>query len=396
MNQTSAATPPAELDRPAEDAGVERLAEIRVTTPVSIIVPTYRERENLPHLVERIAKLRERNGMELQLLIVDDDSRDGSEEWVREEAPDWVEILVRTENRGLSPSVVDGLRAARHPVMVVMDADLSHPPEKIPDMILALQAGQQFVIGSRYVPGGTTDDDWGFLRWLNSRVATVLARPFTNAKDPMAGFFALRKRDFESATYLNPIGYKIGLELIVKCHLENVGEVPIHFSDRVYGSSKLSLQEQLNYLIHLRRLYIYKYATFSSFVQFALVGVSGVFVNLTVLTLLLLLGTGEQVALAGGIVVSVISNFFLNRLTAFRYARHGNIWKQFVGFCFASSGGALVQFFVAAYTLRWYPPITPQGAALVGIAAGMLINFTVNRYFVFKAKHPAVKTRRVR
>ncbi|NJK88450.1 MAG: GtrA family protein [Myxococcales bacterium] len=78
----------------------------------------------------------------------------------------------------------------------------------------------------------------------------------------------------------------------------------------------------------------------------------------------------------------------MNRLTAFRYARGGDIWKQFVGFCLASSGGALVQFTVATYVLTLYPPLRPQGAALVGIAAGMLINFTVNRYFVFKAKHP--------
>ncbi|NJK88451.1 MAG: polyprenol monophosphomannose synthase [Myxococcales bacterium] len=276
-------------------------------TPVSIIVPTYKERENLPHLVERLARLKAAYELELQVLIVDDNSRDGSEEWVRSEAPPWVEVIVRTSNRGLSPSVVDGLKAARHPVLVVMDADLSHPPEKIPDMILALESGQELVIGSRYVPGGTTDDDWGFFRWLNSRVATLLARPFTDAKDPMAGFFALRKRDFERAVHLNPIGYKIGLELIVKCGVENVGEVPIHFSDRLYGKSKLSFKEQVNYLVHLGRLYAFKYATFSSFVQFALVGLSGVFVNLGVLTALLRIGSTQAVALAGGILVSVIT-----------------------------------------------------------------------------------------
>src|SRR5262249_7023890 len=165
--------------------------------------------------------------------------------------------IVRTHDRGLSPAVLDGLRAARYDVFVVMDADLSHPPEKIPEMVRALQNGADFVIGSRYVAGGTTDAEWGLFRWLNSKVATLLAWPLTSARDPMAGFFALTRPTFERGqTVLNPIGYKIGLELLVKCHCGAVREVPIHFADRKFGSSKLSFKEQLRYIQHLRRLYI--------------------------------------------------------------------------------------------------------------------------------------------
>lgn len=370
-----------------EAAPSERLADIRVLTPVSVVIPTYKERENLPLLVERLDRLRNDYDLELEVLVVDDDSRDGSVEWVEHQAPEWVRIIVRTTNRGLSPSVVEGLREATHPVLVVMDADLSHPPEKIPNMILALESGQQFVIGSRYVPGGSTDDEWGFFRWLNSKVATLLARPFTDAKDPMAGFFAMRKTDFEQADALNPVGYKIGLELIVKCGIENVGEVPIHFTDRRYGESKLNFKEQLNYLRHLRRLYIYKYATWSSFVQFAAVGLSGVFVNLAVLTLLLALGSGENLALIGGIAVSIVTNFLLNRRFSFSYARDENPYKQFMGFVLASSAGAFVQFAVARIVLTLTPSIPVQAAALFGIAAGMGFNFLVNRYLVFKQKY---------
>lgn len=365
------------------------LAEIRILTPVSIVVPTFRERENLPHLVARVDEVRRRFDLELELLLMDDDSRDGTEEWVRDHAPAWVRLVVREHDRGLSPAVVDGLAAARHPVVVVMDADLSHPPEKIPDMVLALQSGQQLVIGSRYVPGGSTDDDWGFFRWLNSKVATLLARPFTAAKDPMAGFFAMRRSDFARARELNPIGYKIGLELIVKCGLENVGEVPIHFTDRVHGESKLSLREQLNYLLHLRRLYLFKYATFTSVVQFALVGTAGVVVNLGVVTLVVALGLSPFLALAAGVGASLVSNFFLNRLTGFRYSRARTLWTQFLGFLRASAVAAVIQLAVASLLLRGQPGLAPQLAALAGIAAGLLVNFTVNRYFVFKAKHPA-------
>src|SRR5262249_14226205 len=148
--------------------------------------------------------------------LMDDNSRDGTEEAVAQLHRDWVRLIVRTHDRGLSPAVLDGLRAARHNVFVVMDADLSHPPEKIPELVRALQDGADFVIGSRYVAGGTTDAEWGLFRWLNSRVATLLAWPLTSARDPMAGFFALTRPTFERGQgALNPIGYKIGLELLV-------------------------------------------------------------------------------------------------------------------------------------------------------------------------------------
>src|SRR6185295_17131879 len=167
-----------------------------------------------------------------------------------------------------SAAVLDGLRRARGEILVCMDADLSHPAEMLPRMVDKLAAGADFVLGSRYAPGGTTSHDWGFLRWLNSRVATLMARPLTAVSDPMSGFFALRRATFESGEAFNPVGYKIGLELIVKCRCERVVEVPIHFEDRRYGKSKLTLRQQLLYLQHLRRLYIFKYGVWSQLLQF--------------------------------------------------------------------------------------------------------------------------------
>ncbi|MEM8730020.1 MAG: polyprenol monophosphomannose synthase, partial [Pseudomonadota bacterium] len=228
-------------------AASERLVDVRYTTKVSVIVPTYREVENIPLILRRLEDLRKDYELDLEVLFVDDDSQDGSVEAVEAFGQDWARILVRTEDRGLSPSVIDGFNQAGGDILVCMDCDLSHPPEVIPRMILGLHSGQQMVIGSRYVPGGSTDDEWGFGRWLISRAATLLARPLTQVHDPMSGYFALRAADFARARDLNPIGYKVGLELIVKCGFENVGEVPIHFSDRVRGESKLTLKEQLLY-----------------------------------------------------------------------------------------------------------------------------------------------------
>jgi len=383
-----AADPVAPTD-PAPASDESPLARIDVLAPVSIIVPTFREADNLPHLLARLDQLRTSHRLQLEVLIMDDQSRDGSAEAVAATGFDWVRFIEREGERGLSPAVIDGLRAARHPVLVVMDADLSHPPEKIPDLILALEAGQQMVIGSRYVPGGSTDDDWGIFRWLNSRVATLLARPLTAASDPMAGYFAMRRSDFLKAQSLNPVGYKIALELIVKCGVENVGEVPIHFSDRVHGESKLTLKEQLRYIQHLRRLYIFRFGTATHLAQFLAVGAIGTVVNLVVLTAAAALGVVEWVAIALGIAVSMVSNFLLNRRFTFSYARDRNIWKQFAGFVAACSVGMLVNFATATGLRETALENVPYGlqlAALAGIAAGMLFNFTVNRYFVFREK----------
>ena len=391
----AAATPPQRDDPPhaargEADAGAP-LARIEILAPVSIVVPTFRERENLPNLLGRLDALRRAHRLDLELLVMDDDSRDGSAEFVAESGHDWARLVTRTADRGLSPAVVDGLCRAKNPVVICMDADLSHPPEKIPDMVLALESGQQFVIGSRYVPGGSTDDDWGIFRWLNSRVATLLAWPLTNAKDPMSGFFALRKSDFERGVHsLNPIGYKIALELIVKCGVENVGEVPIHFTDRVLGQSKLDFKEQLRYVQHLRRLYIHKFGTAMDFLQFLAVGASGLVVNLLVLTLLLAAGAPGWLALAGGIGVSLVSNFLLNRRFTFSYARNGNSWTQLAGFLGASAVGMCVNYAVSLTLLKTSlhdVRLGVQLAAIVGVAAGMLFNFVGNRFVVFKRRY---------
>lgn len=366
------------------------LARIEVIAPISIIVPTYQEVENIPHLIERIAALKAAENLELELIFMDDNSRDGSVEAVAAAGHDWVRIIEREGERGLSPAVIDGFRAAKNPILICMDCDMSHPPEVIPQMVLALSSGQQFVIGSRYVPGGSTDDDWGFLRWLNSQVATLLARPLTRAKDPMSGFFGLRKTDFDKAEHLNPVGYKIGLELIVKCDFRNVGEVAIHFTDRVFGESKLSFKEQLKYLQHVRRLYIHRFGNAMHFLQFMAVGASGVVVNLLTLTLLLALSFTEPLALAGGIAVSVITNFLLNRRFTFSYARDRNVWTQFAGFIAASGLGMVVNYLVALYMSQNVLPDGPASVylgALTGIACGMIFNFLGNRYVVFRKRH---------
>lgn len=224
---------------------------------ISIVVPTYREADNLRPLVTRVAATLGPLRTRYEIIISDDNSGDGTEQIVAELAKDYpVRLIVRTENRDLSLAVLDGLRTARGEYLLVMDADLSHPPEQIPDLISPLREGKaDFTLGSRYVAGGSTQN-WGGHRRLNSWVATALAGPLSKGlADSMSGFFALRRLTFESARKLDPIGYKIGLELLCRCDIRRPMEIPIRFHDRVKGESKLSLEQQARYLIHLKRLY---------------------------------------------------------------------------------------------------------------------------------------------
>lgn len=366
------------------------ISETRFIAGVSIVVPTYREAENIPHLLARIDMMRREHELTLEVIFVDDDSGDGSLEAVEAAGFDWARMIVRKQARGLSSAVLEGFRAARYPVLVCMDCDLSHPPEAIPQMLLMLNAGQKFVIGSRYVSGGSTDDDWGVLRWFNSLLATILARPLTSVSDPMSGFFALRKVDFEAVRDLNPIGYKIALELIVKGDFDNVAEVPIHFSDRLHGESKLNFTEQLRYIQHLRRLYLYRFANAMHLAQFLVVGTSGVVVNLAVLTLLMFLGLPDAVCLGGGIGVSVVTNFILNRRFTFSYARGNSISSQFLGYLGTCAFGAAISFAVSlALRVQYFDNLSYglQLASLFGIAAGMSFNYLGNRYVVFRKTH---------
>jgi dolichol-phosphate mannosyltransferase len=224
---------------------------------VSIIVPAYREAANLSTLVERIFAAVRGAGIEAELIIVDDDSQDGTQETVERLSAEYpVRLIVRRNARGLSGAVLAGFASARGERWVVMDADLQHPPETIPAMLQHLADDRcEFVLASRYVSGGGLARDWSASRRWGSRMATWLARPLVSVSDPMSGFFALRRRVWERAGSLDPFGYKIALELMVKSGCGRPAEVPFQFATRHAGESKAGAAEMIRYLRLLGRLY---------------------------------------------------------------------------------------------------------------------------------------------
>jgi len=238
---------------------------------VSVVVPALNEAANLPALAERVN--RALAGTTYELLIVDDNSRDNTPEVCAELSKEYpLKLLVRQNpTNGLSGAVLHGISQSNGQRIVVMDADLQHPPEKAPELLAALSDGADFALGSRYVPGGSTGERWGIFRKINSWAATVLARPFAGrVNDPMSGFFALDRSTFDRAERLTPLGYKIALELMCKCRVKHVREVPIHFAERTAGESKLSLKQQFRYLEHLSRLYDFTYPRLSPMTKFAI------------------------------------------------------------------------------------------------------------------------------
>ncbi len=359
---------------------------------ISIVIPTYQEVENLQPLCEMIqsalADFVASEGLSYEILIMDDNSQDGSIEKVQHLSNQHPICLInRTDNRGLSPAVIDGFAEAKGDYVVVMDADLSHPASAIPNMIKQLKEGtSDFVLGSRYVEGGSIDDSWTLWRYINSVVATLPALPLTKVKDPMSGFFAVRKADIPPANELSPIGYKIALEVMVKGPFEKVSEVPIHFVDRVHGESKLTLGEQLKYLRHLRRLYQYKFKTKAEFFQFAAVGSSGFIVDLGFYLLLQVFGLSHTVARAISFWPAVSWNWMLNRLITFSHREKTPKATQWGAFASSSLLGFAVNY-GTYYTLTTFVPFFQEHmilALIVGVLMGMGFNFSISNLFIFK------------
>ncbi|MDP7008313.1 MAG: glycosyltransferase family 2 protein [Phycisphaerales bacterium] len=354
---------------------------------VTIILPTFQEAESLPSLLAAVAEVREQCIPNLQLIIVDDNSEDGTETIISELDHAWVQLLIRKEEKGLSTAVIRGLQEATSEYCIVMDADGSHPASAIPKMVEALKGGADFTVGSRYIPGGSTEDGWGVLRWLNSKIATLMARPFTKVKDPMSGFLGLRRTTFDHATNLDPVGYKIGLELIVKCGCTNVVEVPIHFRTRQLGESKLTLQVQWEYLQHIIRLLRYTHAKLVSFCTFAAVGFSGlgIYIAATMLTTALI--TPAWLAICLAIWIAMTWNFFWDRKYAFWNAKNRSIASQYIGFLLVCSGGAVANYLITSWIVGQSHgvPLAAFVGGLSGSLIGILFNFFFNKLFVFRS-----------
>ena len=222
--------------------------------PLSIVVPTYNERERLGDLVDAVFAAYRSGGTDAELIVVDDNSPDGTGALADELATRHrLTVIHRRGKLGLGTAVVAGFEAAGAPIVGVIDADLSHPPSLLPKMLAVMhRESADLVIGSRYVEGGGTHN-WPIGRLLMSRLACVLARPLTPVRDATSGFFLIRK-DLARGVRISAGGFKICLELLVRGRPSSVIEVPYVFEGRTAGESKMNLKEAAGSLQQLRDL----------------------------------------------------------------------------------------------------------------------------------------------
>lgn len=353
---------------------------------LSIVIPTYNEKDNIVNLVEAIHSVLK--DYDYEIVFVDDNSRDGTIELARSLAGRYpVKILVRTNEKGLATAVIYGFNNTTGKNILVMDADLQHPPQVIPAMLEAIKKAD-IVVGSRYVPGGGCEN-WGFLRRLNSRGAIALSHlflPRTRAvKDPVSGFFMLRRSVLEGA-HMNPIGYKILMELLYEGNYRKVTEVPFMFLTRSQGASKLKIKTEIDYLKHIFSL-MRRGGEIVRFIKFAAVGASGAVVNFGLYAILTRFANLlDFLALGISIEASIISNFILNDRFTFADRRvngRSNLVIRFLKFNAVSLFAAGVQFGVFALLNRIIG-VYDLIANIVGIAAAMLINYFVNNIWTWK------------
>ncbi len=219
---------------------------------LTMVVPTYNERDRLAELVSRLFEAANATGVALELVIVDDNSPDGTGPLADELARTHrMKVIHRAGKLGLGTAVVEGFAAATADVVGVMDADFSHPPALVPRMLAAFRSTRADVlVASRYVPGGSTPN-WPFKRRLLSRVACLLARPLSPIRDAASGFFLIRSEIARSVT-IKAGGFKICLELIVRGWPTRLVELPYQFDDRELGESKMSTREASGYLVQLK------------------------------------------------------------------------------------------------------------------------------------------------
>ena len=299
----------------------------------SLIVPTYNESKNLAKLVEILTQLLNNYfNKSYELIIVDDDSPDLTWQVGLDLMPDYPQLRVmrRQGEKGLSTAVIRGWQASQGEILGVIDGDLQHPPETLIKMLDEMGKGADLVVASRHVEGGGVSD-WGFMRRILSRGAQmlgliILPNVIGRVSDPMSGYFMVRRSAIANRP-MNPLGYKILIEVLGRGDIGRVAEVGYIFQERQEGESKVTWRQYVDYILHLLRLRsrgrIGKIrekipVPLKRFISYGLVGLSGIFVDMSIFYLLGTLGWGLTSSKIVSSEVAVLNNFLWNDLWTFR------------------------------------------------------------------------------
>ncbi|HEV2161431.1 MAG TPA: glycosyltransferase family 2 protein [Stellaceae bacterium] len=366
-------------------------------TDLTVVIPTLNERENIRPLLERLDLVLA--GTRWEVIFVDDDSKDGTPEAVREigRSDPRVRCLQRIGRRGLSTACIEGILASASPFVAVMDADLQHDESLLPGMLNVLRhEPYDIVVGSRYVAGGGVGE-WDKTRAGMSGLAAKLSRLICKAEiaDPMSGFFMLRREMFESAVRnLSGQGFKILLDLLASVPAKpRLKELPYQFRTRRFGESKLDTMVAWEFGMLLADKLV-GHIVPVRFALFATIGALGVVVDLIVLSLSLTAGLGFIAAQAIATLVAMTSNFFLNNVFTYRDRRlkGWRLWRGLFSFYVICALGAVANVGFAAFVFagdsNWLAGVKgiPWLASVAGVVVGSVWNYAVSSVFTWKRK----------
>jgi dolichol-phosphate mannosyltransferase len=352
---------------------------------LTILVPTYNERKNILILVNEIRCV---IGQELQyeILFIDDSTDDTPQVLdTLSKRFSQVRYIHRDNARGLASAVVEGFRFSTGTYIIVMDADLQHPPSLIP-LILERLRTADIVIPSRFINGGS---DGGlnalrkFVSWTARMIGRWSIKRLRNISDCTSGYFGLHRKVIENVK-LEPIGWKILMEVLVKGNHRTVHEIPYMFAARSMGESKMSAREQWNYLRHVARL-VRSNPEDLRFYSFCIIGFTGVIVNMLALsTLVNIFRVEGMMASVGASVIAMIHNYVLNDKITWKGHKQSEIWRralqlsQFM--CICSLGILITALAVQGFLSLGRSIYVGQ---FVGIAAATFWNFSANNQWTW-------------
>ena len=361
---------------------------------IVLIIPTYNERGNIGRLIGELQSIFRSLADEMHILVVDDNSPDGTIDIVREYQRRSRNVhVLQGQKQGLGTAYIRGMRYALETLcadaVFEMDADFSHKPADVPRLIAALEQGADFVIGSRYVPGGSIPREWGLHRRLNSRFGNIVARYLAGIyriHDCTAGFRAIRsdvvRRIDLQGFRVQGYAFQIALLHAAVMGGARVVELPVQFVDRTVGESKLGTKDIIEFF---RSAAWIRFQSSKVFIKFCITGASGVLINLGVFSALLSLGLNKFVASPIAIQCSIITNFVGNNYWTFRRRNLvGPVHARGLRFNVVSILSLAISYLTFVLLSHAFPRVAPQVNQLVGIVPATLVNYFLNSYWTFR------------
>lgn len=327
---------------------------------------------------------------------MDDNSPDGTAEALRTLQQKIGNVhMITGEKNGLGAAYMRGMKYAMESlhadVLFEMDADFSHKPVDVPRLMAEIDAGADFVIGSRYVPGGTIPKEWGWHRKLNSWGGNFVASNVAGiygVRDCTAGFrairtaFALLRKINLSDLRVQGYAFQVSLLHAAKIAGARIKEIPVEFVERSLGESKLGLRDILEFVLNAWWI---RFHSSKTFIKFAMVGLSGVAVNLCFFTLFLMLGMNKYLASPIAIELSIVSNFLLNNYWTFRWRKTiDRIRIRGLKFNMVSLLSLIFSYGTFILLSSLFPDVAPQIHQFIGIIPATLMNYFLNSYWTFR------------